>query len=544
MPKPNIAVLGYALFVTINATSLWGGVFPFFPMEFHTPEVTILFFLSQALAYCATFFLTMLVAYRRPEFVHKTLVLIAMALAIAGAISLIAAMYLKWLTIPLVVCGGVCLGMGCGGFAMAWQRYFSAMASTSGIFYLLAGTMLGAPVFFALYLVPSAVTVYLSPVILIPVCGLCAILATRTIDFSLPQFADVPACNPKVYALAVRDYWKSAVGIGAIGFASGAVRAVALADPAAGDATNIFSMIGSLAAAGILLMVWRRRSFQFDLLSALKVLFPASLTCLVLLPLLAGKLSFIAGLLYLAFSVVSLIMLLQCAQASRDRGINPAFIYGFCGGIVYLMQDAGFVFGFWVDSFLDDAFVQLAVVALMGGYVLAMAFALQYMGGTVVLSRRGVPDSVEFVSHEAEEPHEVPSISERHAPESSLRQVDEKPEADATLPDARVSAPRGPGRRSKAQERDRSERLRDRVSKDCLLLQEQFKLSNRETEVAELIMRCNSVSCIAETLVISENTVRTHTKHIYTKLGIHKRQEMLDLVQEVVEYARGQQREA
>ena len=157
-----------------------------------------------------------------------------MALAIAGAISLIAAMYLKWLTISLVVCGGVCLGMGCGGFAMAWQRYFSAMASTSGIFYLLAGTMLGAPVFFALYLVPSAVTVYLSPVILIPVCGLCAILATRTIDFSLPQFADVPACNPKVYALAVRDYWKSAVGIGAIGFASGAVRAVAACRPRGG----------------------------------------------------------------------------------------------------------------------------------------------------------------------------------------------------------------------------------------------------------------------------------------------------------------------
>ncbi|MEI2998112.1 MAG: helix-turn-helix transcriptional regulator [Senegalimassilia faecalis] len=58
-------------------------------------------------------------------------------------------------------------------------------------------------------------------------------------------------------------------------------------------------------------------------------------------------------------------------------------------------------------------------------------------------------------------------------------------------------------------------------------MQEQFKLFNRETEVAELIMRGNSVSSIAETLVISENTVRTHTKHIYTKLGIHKRQEML-----------------
>lgn len=545
MPKPNVAVLGYALFVTVNATSLWGGVFPFFPREFHTPEVTILFFMSQALAYCATFFLTMFVAYRKPEFVHKTLVLIAMTLAIAGAVCLIAAMYLKWLTLPLVVAAGVCLGLGCGGFAMAWQRYFSALPSTPGIFYLLAGTMLGAPVFFALYLVPSAVTVYLSPAILMPVCGLCAILATRTIDFDLPQFADVPARNPKVYALAVRDYWKTAVGIGSIGFASGAVRAVALADPAAGDATNIFSMIGSLAAALILLTVWRRRSFQFDLLSALKVLFPVSLTCLVLLPAVADKLSFIAGLLYMAFSVVGLIMLLQCAQASRDRGINPAFIFGFCGGIVYLMQDGGFIFGFWADSLLDGAFVQLAVVALVGGYVLALAFALQYVGGTVVLSRRGVPDSVEFVSHEAEEPCEVLPVAQSAAvamPQPLQQQLQAEVRPPVEKPAVKsASSKRSPGRRTKAQEQRQSERLRDRVSKDCLLLQEQFKLSNRETEVAELIMRGNSVPSIAETLVISENTVRTHTKHIYTKLGIHKRQEMLDLVQEVVEYARGEQ---
>lgn len=97
-----------------------------------------------------------------------------------------------------------------------------------------------------------------------------------------------------------------------------------------------------------------------------------------------------------------------------------------------------------------------------------------------------------------------------------LRQVDEKPEADATLPDARVSAPRGPGRRSKAQERDRSERLRDRVSKDCLLLQDAVKLSNRETEVAELIMRGNSVSSIAETLVIlREHGSHAHEAYLY-----------------------------
>ena len=35
-----------------------------------------------------------------------------------------------------------------------------------------------------------------------------------------------------------------------------------------------------------------------------------------------------------------------------------------------------------------------------------------------------------------------------------------------------------------------------------------------------------------ERLVISENTVRTHAKHIYTKLDIHRRQELLDMLHE------------
>ena len=586
MPKLNVAVLGYALFVAINATSLWGGVFPFFPHEFHTPDLTIRFFMSQALAYCATLFLTMVIAYRHSEIVRRTLVLIAVALTAGGAVLLIAAMYLDDFVVALVTAGGMCLGMGCGGFAMAWQRYFSALPSTPGIYYLLVGTMLGAPVFFALYLVPSAVTVYLSPIILIPVCGLCAILATRTVDFGLPQLADVPASNPKVYRQTVRDYWKSAVGVGAVGFVSGAVRAAALSDPLAGDATNIFSMVGSLAAAGVLLIVWRRRAFQFDFLSALKVIFPCVLTCLLLVPLLRGSLFLMAGVLYLAFSVVALIMLLQCAQASRDRGINPAFIFGFYGGIVYFLQDLGFVFGFWTDSLLDAGFGCLAVIALVGAYVLAMAFALQYSGGTVVLTKRGVPDRVEFVAREGTDatkgrtlgldfrkpPSEGLSGHAALGSPSSKAKPSPLPSSDGTggallatggkTAFGRTAKPSQPSRRQTpasrcAPPRDvtfaktpassagalssgrgrvaESERLRDRVSKDCLLLQSHFKLSNRETEVAELVMRGNSVSSIADTLVISENTVRTHTKHIYAKLGIHKRQEMLDLVRELVE---------
>ena len=47
----------------------------------------------------------------------------------------------------------------------------------------------------------------------------------------------------------------------------------------------------------------------------------------------------------------------------------------------------------------------------------------------------------------------------------------------------------------------------------------------------EHIARGDTVARIAEKLGVSENTVRTHTKRVYTKLGIHSKQELGDLVQ-------------
>ena len=57
-----------------------------------------------------------------------------------------------------------------------------------------------------------------------------------------------------------------------------------------------------------------------------------------------------------------------------------------------------------------------------------------------------------------------------------------------------------------------------------------YVLTSRETEIMELIVRGYSVARIAEEHVVSENTVRTHYKHIYAKLGIHKKQELIAMV--------------
>lgn len=57
-----------------------------------------------------------------------------------------------------------------------------------------------------------------------------------------------------------------------------------------------------------------------------------------------------------------------------------------------------------------------------------------------------------------------------------------------------------------------------------------YFLSTREVDVLALLVAGRSGPYIADHLCISANTVKTHIRHIYTKLDVHDRQELLDLV--------------
>ena len=80
---------------------------------------------------------------------------------------------------------------------------------------------------------------------------------------------------------------------------------------------------------------------------------------------------------------------------------------------------------------------------------------------------------------------------------------------------------------------DASRRGTDVLALRCDALSGEFKLTPREREILELLVRGRSKAHIAEAFLISENTVRGHVKHIYAKLGVHGKQELLDKVESV-----------
>ena len=412
------------------------------------------------------------------------------------------------------------LGLGSAGFYMLWQRLFASQDSDSGNRDLILGTVYAAVLYFSLYLIPQAVTAFLIPLVFLPLFGLTIVLKSREIDLDQAMFQDVPRDHPRVYQRVINDYWRSALCVGALGFCTGIMRSLAIGEPSVGSLVNVLSMGGSLTAALAVLVLWQFKNLKLNVVAAYRIFFPFVITSFLLLPFLPEEYArWLAGALYAVYSVAIMLMMIQCAQGSRDRGINPVFIYGFFGGIVYTLHDVGFIGGTFAEQTMIIGIAPLAVVALTAVYLLGLMYFIGQGGFRRILHHdRDAAASIELVALRT-------SAAER-------RSEAERPTEDQEKPtNGRRSERPGRGRREGTRGKQEERVYLDRISKQAALLQQHYRLSARETEVMELIARGNTVARIAEDLVVSENTIRTHAKRIYAKLDIHKKQELLDLIE-------------
>jgi two-component system nitrate/nitrite response regulator NarL len=95
-------------------------------------------------------------------------------------------------------------------------------------------------------------------------------------------------------------------------------------------------------------------------------------------------------------------------------------------------------------------------------------------------------------------------------------------EIDA-LPQALVAVRNGEGAISRAMTRHLIEQFREGPGESSGLRPVRGPLTTREWEVIELLTPGNSTGQIADALVLSPETVRSHLKNIMRKLGVHSR---------------------
>jgi DNA-binding NarL/FixJ family response regulator len=83
-----------------------------------------------------------------------------------------------------------------------------------------------------------------------------------------------------------------------------------------------------------------------------------------------------------------------------------------------------------------------------------------------------------------------------------------------------------------AEQDEGGNRITDSIAERCDILSTRYHLTRRESEVLYLLAQGRTRTFIQEELVLSVSTVKTHISHIYTKLGVHDRQGIMDLVLE------------
>ena len=478
--KPDVPSFGYATFLSINATSIWGGIYPYLPAFCQTSLTTIVFYTVQIAVFWLAFCAAMAFTWARPGLSRGAHVLAFSAPLAFGPLMLVGAMYLESLALALVVGAAALIGVGSAGYLMSWQRVFASLDSARGNLALIKGTGFSALLYFFLCFIPTALTAYLIPLVLVPLAGLCLWIAAHATDAQQPMFDDVPREHAVVYKNALRESFLPALSVGALGFCSGAIRFIAVTHQ------ELLSTI------------------HVDLMSVFRVLFPIAATSLIVLPFAGGEFTTVgSGVTYACFMLACVLMMMHCGQISRDSGINPVLIFAFYGTITYFMQMCGYLVGYASGSAAALGVEQLSFVALVALYVMLLIALVGRKVGKLHTNR------LEFLMLTPKAPQK--ETSAEIAVTQAVRSRDVAAPADAAT---------GP-------------QLADRVSKRCKRLSELYGLSSREAEVMELLVRGYSGPAIAEMLFISENTMRTHSKRIYAKLDIHKKQELLVLIDQM-----------
>ncbi|WP_151197432.1 helix-turn-helix transcriptional regulator [Eggerthella sp. YY7918] len=67
----------------------------------------------------------------------------------------------------------------------------------------------------------------------------------------------------------------------------------------------------------------------------------------------------------------------------------------------------------------------------------------------------------------------------------------------------------------------------------CNAVADTYQLTLREREVLELLARGRDMPFMEEQLVVSRNTIKMHIRHIYTKLDVHSKQDIIDMVEQM-----------
>lgn len=482
-----LAIAGFSAFLVVMNFMFWGGAFSAADLHPYESAQIFAWYSAPSAAVLGAVLVGLGIAQARRRGAARRwrwpLELVSFA-GLAGAVALIAGLLsavdpLTWALGLVAVVSA--LGLACG-FA-AWECSFLAMGPAR------AATVVGCAclVFPPIVMVLRSLGALPAYACVVGLAGLSA-LALRG-----PQLAEKPpvtdtaskdvapvdkTCAGVGVRGAVASYSTEIASFAALGFVAGFTRTTSLG----GGADSLAVTVGSLACMGfvgvLVLARWYGRGRVFTPEAFYRLAFPAAATGFLLFA--VARLGFSAAFAWFAdffFEFMLVVVTLDAVARAKAGPFDGFAAYCLSTGAAFLLLALATVVGWGAhEALADDAAVYMTA-AIVCVYALSMPLALQ-------LRKRGLREDAP-----------VPASH----PEAVAVQ-----DAEALLREGR------------------SHKM------DCLA--DAYALTPRERQILELTLDGVDSPRVAERLGLSDNTVRTHKKGLYRKLGVHSKQELAQLV--------------
>jgi len=394
-----------------------------------------------------------------------------------------------------IVSAGLLVGFANALFFVLWQTFFVTEGQQRAIIYIPLSAVFSILLYFLVMLLPEPLLIF-ATVIVLPFLAMFTLYASlNEVELYPIQVAD------KVRARKiVGDLWKPVFCVCAIGFVWKLVSHFPMSESSEFALGGIAVLIG-FGAAGLFVVFLELFSPRgFDILRVYQILFPL-ITGIFLLPTFFGAqyTSLLSGMLMFGFEVVNLLLLIICAVYAAQKKLSPLVMYGICIFPTLVFMSIGDILG----SFLNPMFVYDFAFAVNVLFV-----CIYLLSMVLVLVSRG-KRSQEPIVHTSED---IVAPSSHKAKKPLFGVVAERGKAEEGSNESSAAVSRGD----------------DECPIACF---QERGVSPREIEVAQLLLKGNSVAAISRKLFISENTTRGHTKSIYKKMNVHSRQELIDAVE-------------
>jgi DNA-binding CsgD family transcriptional regulator len=527
---PTIACLGFGAYwatdyVTFQTLSL-------FPASMDTFNMVNLFFLVSICAGVPTRLAIAYLRWRRPA--QRS------PMPLAAVVSLLSISYLGiWLfsssnvSPPALVACALLHGFAFGWLDIYWLVHFGRQepnVSRRGI--------IGAFVIaFGLTLVVASLVPMLSSAFglgsLLALCALSGVCLNRcmralnatgptTVKQSLPNMSPI-----------LKIMWKFLLGLAVLAIV------YSLADRSTLSSIQIFNFahaaIMSIAFIGsiVLFVVVRFSKQEPDMYTMCKLALPIAIVACLLIPILSRNTApWHVILISVGFILVDIVAIATTMELSYEYRIDGGVAGGITRAVVIGFSGIGGVVGYSLATLPTDSTTSI-ILAFTLAYLLIMGFSL--IKDQWASARFSAIDEELFTSGKG--PKAPLAEKGRDASNQSCREEATPETASAAiLPEEATNkqaferpAISFPAESPSAIQLESAESVQyDDSERKVIHAVNLYGLTRREEDVYRHLVRGRSVPYIARELGVSDNTVRTHMRHIYEKADVHTKQDLID----------------